>query len=279
MARADGSVRTRRSAAGFQTYLAPLLRATALTPRMLRLTVGGGSLRGFRAGLAADERVKLFFGEPGGEPPALPEIGPWGLRYPEGAVVPHARSYTVRRFDTDTGELDIDFVVHGDGRAARWALDARPGDVLGIAGPSGGHDLSPQADLHLLAGDESALPAIATMLERLPEGARAHAIVEVADADEEQQLPQGPGVSVQWVHRGPGPHAQDTPLERAVRELPWPGGLVHAWVAGEAGSVRRIRRHLREERGLGRTELTASGYWRQGMTVEQWVAVEDPNEL
>ncbi|WP_171163469.1 siderophore-interacting protein [Streptomyces sp. I05A-00742] len=267
-------MRKRLPRARIETYLAPLLRATALTPRMLRLRVGGETLRGFAAGRTADERVKLFFPAPGERAPALPEIGPTGLRYPEGATIPHARSYTVRAFDPATLELDIDFVIHGTGRAVDWARRARPGDMLGIAGPTGGWTPAPEADVHLIAGDETALPAIATMLERIPSGTRALVIAEVADEADEQYLEAPEGVELRWVRRDPAGWSDPTPLERAVRELAWPEGVVHAWVAGEASAVRAVRRHLRDERGLDRSALDASGYWRHGMTVEQWVATE-----
>ncbi|MGK5637563.1 siderophore-interacting protein [Streptomyces sp. URMC 126] len=274
MRRAEGSTRERRPRARIETYLAPLLRATALTPRMLRLRVGGETLRGFTAGRAADERIKLFFPAPGERAPALPEIGPTGMRYPEGAAIPHARTYTVRSFDPATLELDVDFVLHGDGRAVDWARRARPGDMLGIAGPTGGWIPAQEADVHLVVGDATALPAIATMLERIPAGGRALVICEVADADEEHYLEAPAGTEIRWVRSDPAGWRAPTPLERAVRELAWPEGVVHAWVAGEASTVRAVRRHLLRERGLDRRALDASGYWRHGMTVEQWVATE-----
>ncbi|MGA4842639.1 siderophore-interacting protein [Streptomyces sp. G45] len=264
----------------FATYLVPLLRSSPVTPRTLRLTVGGERLRGFRAGRDADERVKLFFPPRGLLVPALPEFGPDGMRYPDGAVVPHARTYTVRAFDPELLELDLDFVLHGDGRAAEWAREARPGDLLGIAGPAVGGMPSAAADVHVIAGDESALPAIASILERLPATARAEVFVEVVDAAEEQPLAIAPGarVCVRWLHRGTGPWVSPTPLEHAVRELPWPEGVVHAWVAGEAGVVRALRRLLRDERGLPREALRATGYWRLGRTVEEWIDEEGIGE-
>ncbi|MEV0373861.1 siderophore-interacting protein [Streptomyces sp. NPDC050636] len=276
MARVDGSARRRREVPEIRTYLATVLRVAALTPRMLRLTVGGPGLRGFEAGRRAEERIKLFFPPEGHTAPALPEIGPEGVRFPPGAPLPHARNYTVRRFDPAGPELDIDFVVHGDGRASNWARQATPGALLGIAGPTGGSLPSEAADLHLIAGDETALPAIASLLERLPSGARAQVIAEVGDAADRQQLEWAPGamVSVQWVYRAPGAWVTPTPLERAVRAFSWPAGVVHAWVAGEAAAVRDIRRYLRDERKLGREELHASGYWRYGKTVEEWVQGE-----
>lgn len=276
MGRVGETARGRREVPEIKTYLAAVVRVSPLTPKMLRLTVGGEGLRGFDAGRRAEERIKLFFPPEGEEVPVLPEIGPGGLRYPEGAPLPHARNYTVRRFDPAALELDIDFVIHGDGRASEWARRAVPGAVLGIAGPSGGSLPSEAADVHLLAGDETALPAISSILLWLPRGARAHVIAEVADASERQTLAAAPGaeVSVEWVHRGPGAWVTPTPLERAVRAYPWPEGVVHGWVAGEAAAVRDIRRYLRDERQLGRPELHASGYWRHGKTVDEWVRGE-----
>ncbi|MFD9907297.1 siderophore-interacting protein [Streptomyces sp. NPDC059063] len=261
------------------TYLVPVLRSSPVTPRMLRLTLGGQRLRGFAAGRDADERVKLFFPPRGLLVPALPEFGPDGMRYPDGAVIPHARNYTVRSFDPELLELDLDFVIHNGGHAAEWARDARPGDLLGIAGPAVGGMPSDAADTHVIAGDETALPAIASILERLPATARAEVFIEVVDAAEEQHLTiaRGAHVTVHWLHRGTGPWTTPTPLERAVRELPWPAGAVHAWVAGEAAVVRALRRYLRQERGLPREAVHATGYWRLGKTVEQWLSEEgDP---
>ncbi|MET9835480.1 siderophore-interacting protein [Streptomyces sp. NPDC006385] len=253
-----------------------MIRKTAVTPRMLRLTVGGEALRGFEAGAVADERVKLFFPPDGEVAPALPVFDATGMHFPEGAPLPHARNYTVRRFDADRLELDLDFVVHGTGRACDWAVRAEPGALLGLAGPAGGMVPAATADLHLFAGDETALPAIATLVERLPEGARALVFVEVADAREEQPLdvPAGTDVEIRWLHRGTGPWRTPTPLERAVRAFGWPDGEVHAWVAGEAAMVRELRRQLRHERRLPRENLHATGYWRLGRTVEQWVQEE-----
>lgn len=261
------------------TYLAPVLRTTRLSPRMLRLTVGGAALRGFSAGALPDERVKLFFPPPGLMVPTLPEFGPDGMRFPPGAPLPHARNYTVRRFDPVLAELDLDFVLHGDGTASNWAREARPGCLLGIAGPVGGHVFDAAADVHLIAGDETALPAVATLVERLPAAARAQVFIEIEDADEIQQLAaeQGAAVDVHWLCRGTGAWATPTSLERAVRSWAWPRGRVQAWVAGEAAMVRSLRRYLRTERGLPRAALHASGYWRLGRTVEEWVREEgDP---
>src|SRR5690606_21980533 len=129
----------------------------------------------------------LFFAPPG-HPLVLPTLGPRGPEWPEGAVKPAARDYTLRRFDPATGELDLDFVVHDAGPATSWAVQAQPGQSLTMIGPRGAFLIPTSFDWHLLVGDETALPAIGRRLEELPTGSKAIAIVEIANADEEQRL-------------------------------------------------------------------------------------------
>jgi NADPH-dependent ferric siderophore reductase len=160
-------------------------------------------------------------------------------------------------------------VVHGDaGVAGPWAASARPGDELLLMGPGGAYSPDPRASFHLLAGDTSALPAVAVVLERLPEDARGHAFVEVAGPDDRVPLTAAPGVEVTWVHQGDD--APGARLVEAVRGMPWPGGDVHAFVHGEAGAVKDLRRYLRIDRGLGLDSLSISGYWRLGVDDEGW---------
>jgi NADPH-dependent ferric siderophore reductase len=184
---------------------------------------------------------------------------------------PRLRSYTVRSYDAGSGELALDFVVHGDeGVAGPWAAGATPGDELLLMGPGGAYSPDPAAGFHLLVGDLSALPAIAVSLERLPVDAVGAVFVEVPDAADEVALEAPAGVAVRWVHHGagrPGPA-----LVEAVRAMPWPAGDVAAFVHGEAGAVKELRRHLRVERGLGLDRLSISGYWRLGDTDEGWRA-------
>ena len=162
-------------------------------------------------------------------------------------------------------------MVHGDeGLAGPWAAAARPGDEIAFMGPGGGYAPDPAAGWHLLAGDASALPAIAVALERLPRDARGHAVVEVHDAADEVGLAGPAGVAVTWVHQGdarPG-----TRLVEAVREVPWAGDDVHAFVHGEAAAVKELRRYLRVDRSLGLDRLSISGYWRLGVDDEGWRA-------
>src|SRR5215213_1406091 len=166
-------------------------RSARITPRMVRVTLTGDELAGF-GGAGPDRRIKMFFPAPGQDRPAIPRAASGGPVWPAGAVRPAIRTYTVRRFDPTAGELDVDFVLHdGHGPAAAWARDVRPGSWVGVSEPGGRYRPAPEADFHLVIGDESALPAVATVLAALPTGVPAVAYLEVADAAEEQELPGG----------------------------------------------------------------------------------------
>ncbi|MFJ6252249.1 MULTISPECIES: siderophore-interacting protein [unclassified Streptomyces] len=251
---------------------ARVVHTERITPHMVRLVLGGPGLDGFEVGEYTDHYVKLLF-------------APDGVAYPEPFDMerireefpreewPTTRTYTVRAWDPERRELTIDFVVHGDeGLAGPWAARAEAGDTVRFLGPGGGYAPDEAADWHLLAGDESALPAIAAALERLPAGARAHAFVEIADAAEEQKLETAAGVDVTWLHRGDRPVGEA--LVEAVRALEFPAGDVHAFVHGEAGFVKELRRHLRLEREVPRERLSISGYWRLGKSDEAWRAIK-----
>jgi NADPH-dependent ferric siderophore reductase len=250
--------------------VAEVLRTYRVTPHMIRVVLGGEGLAGFPAGAFTDHYVKLLF---------PPDGAPYGVPYdPEQVraelpreLWPVTRTYTVRAWDADVGELTVDFVHHGDeGLAGPWAAAARPGDRIQLMGPGGGYAPNPAADWHLLAGDESALPAIGAALERLPAGARALVFAEVAGPGEEQaELQGGPGVELTWVHRDGEPGAA---LVSAVRAVDLPAGNGHVFVHGEAAAVRELRRHLRAERGLDPEFTSISGYWRRGDSEDRWQA-------
>ena len=253
-----------------------VLRSERLSASLVRVVVGGDGLATFEPSPFTDSYVKVVFVDPRVPRPlprtddgrvdldALRDASP-----PE--LAPRMRSYTVREYDAHAGELTLDFVVHGDtGVAGPWALAARPGDEMIFLGPGGGYLPAPEAGRHLLAGDLSALPAIAVALDRLPSDATGHVVLEVHGPEDELPLLAPDGVEVTWVHQGderPGAR-----LVEAVRALPWPHDDVHAFVHGEAGAVRELRRHLRLERGLGLDRLSISGYWRLGVDDEGWRA-------
>jgi NADPH-dependent ferric siderophore reductase len=179
------------------------------------------------------------------------------------------RAYTVRAYSD--GELTIDFVVHGDeGLAGPWAANASEGDVLEFVGPGGEWSPRADADWHLFIGDESALPAIASGLDRLEPNARALVFAEVAEPGEEYPLRAADGTDVRWIYRDGAPYGER--LVRAVREGGFPTGIVEAFLHGNAEMVRPLRRYLLAERGLARQHLSVSGYWRAGHTDEAWRA-------
>jgi NADPH-dependent ferric siderophore reductase len=237
---------------------------------MQRLVLGGDGLAGFSADTYTDHYVKLL----------LPAAG---VTYPEPfdleriheelprAQWPVMRTYTVRAWDPRQLELTLDVVVHGDeGLAGPWARLVRPGEAVHFIGPGGAYAPDASADWHLLAGDESALPAIARSLESLPPGATAHAFVEISGPEEEQKIDSD--VEVVWLHRGGRPVGEA--LVAAVGALEFPEGRVHAFVHGEAGFVKELRRLLRVERAVPREDLSVSGYWRLGQDDEGWRAVK-----
>ena len=251
---------------------AQVVRTERITPHMVRLVLGGPGLHAFEIGEFTDHYVKLLFAPEGVSYPEPFDMERIRAEFPREQW-PTTRTYTVRAWDPVHRELTVDFVVHGDeGLAGPWAARAQPGDTVRLLGPGGGYAPDEAADWHLLVGDESALPAIAVALERLPEGTAVHAFVEVADASEEQKFATTAGVEVTWLHRGSRPTGEA--LIAAVRSLDFPAGDVHAFVHGEAGFVKDLRRHLRLEREIPRERLSISGYWRLGKTDEAWRAIK-----
>ncbi|MFB7912542.1 siderophore-interacting protein [Streptomyces sp. NPDC056061] len=251
-----------------------------ITPRVARVSFTGDGLAEILED-RPDQQMKLCFPRPGQDAPRLPvpdADDAYGMRWYEAYLAipeperPLMRSFTVRGYDRAAGLMTVDFVLHGDdGPAARWGRDARPGDVLGMVGPSSVYARPlPAADWLLLAGDETALPAIGTLLEYLPAGARALVYAEVADGAERQELGSPGEVAVHWVHRDRGGTLVD-----AVRAAELPAGTGAAWLAGEAGVVRALRRHLVVERQLPRAAVEFSGYWRASLTQDDAPTEED----
>jgi len=235
-----------------------VLRTERLSPDLVRVHLGGPGLADFQPNGFTDAYVKLAFPGADGEDPVL-------------------RTYTVRSYDPEAGELAIDFVVHGDaGVAGPWAREAREGQTLVLRGPGGAYRPDPDADWHLLAGDESALPAIGAALEALGADARGQVFVEVYGSEGEIELPAPEGVEVTWLHRGhaaadaPDDRAgRQAPLVAAVREAPWWDGRVQVFVHREAEAVMKgVRPYIRGERAVPAADASISGYWRRGRTEE-----------
>ncbi|MBW0237118.1 siderophore-interacting protein [Pseudomonas sp. D1HM] len=232
-----------------------VLRVVELTPRMRRITVGGPELAGFIS-LGSDDHVKLFFPQNAEEQAMLDTLElSAGLK---NQAMPPMRDYTPRRYDLNTLELDIDFVLHGDGPAATWAAQAKPGQCLHIGGPRGSMVVPDIFDSYLLIGDETAIPAIARRLEELPANRRVQVVVEVQDASEEQALCSAATVDVTWVQR----NAPARTLLETVEQLSLSEGTLYAWVATESALSRKVRKVLLDRHGLNEAFVKAVGYWR-----------------
>jgi NADPH-dependent ferric siderophore reductase len=243
-------------------------RIEQLTPHMVRIVVGGAGLAGLDAGAYTDHYVKLLFPRPGVAYPEPFDLAVIRETLPRDQQ-PVVRTYTVRRWRPEVPELWLDFVVHGDaGIAGPWATAAQVGDPVRFLGPGGGYTPDPAAGWHLLAGDESALPAIAAALEGMPAGATVRAFIEVEEAAEEQKLETPAEAEITWLHRDGRPVGEA--LVAAVRGLTFPPGRVQAFVHGEATFVKELRALLRVERGLPMQQLSISGYWRRGMNEDGW---------
>ena len=228
---------------------------TRLTPSMIRVVLSGGDLDDFEMPTDTDAYVNLSLPQADGDQPAR-------------------RRYTVRSWDEEAKELTLDFVVHGDaGVAGPWAARAREGDVLEFTGPGSGYRPHPDADWHLLVGDESALPAIAASLEAVPEDALVVVRLVCDGPEHEVELSTRGTLDLEWLHRA-GDESDVDLLVDSVRSLAFPRGRVHAFVHGEADEIRAIRRHLLAERGLERRDMSCSPYWRRTMTDEAWRQVK-----
>jgi NADPH-dependent ferric siderophore reductase len=244
-----------------------VIRTEQLTPHMIRVVLGGAGFADFAPSGFTDQYVKLQFPPPGADYPEPFDLDTIRRVVPR-ELWPTARSYTVRAYDLDAAELTIDFVHHGDvGVAGPWAAGAKPGDPLTLLGPGGAYAPSPDADWHLLAGDESALPAIGASLAVMPAGVPVRAIIQVANKAEEQPLDTPADAEISWLHRDADSGAD---VGAAVRSLDFLPGSVHAFVHGEAGFVMPLRRFLVADRGVPAELLSLSGYWRRGRTDEQW---------
>lgn len=259
-----------------------VLRTEQVTPAMIRVAFGGAELSGMAAG-GPDQRIKIFLPRPGQDSPVMPDTGSgdtsewyaaWCALDPSVRGI--MRTYTTRQLRRDPDELIVDFAVHdpvpspADGPATSWARTARPGDRIGVLGPveeeNAAYDFRlPEAtDWLLLAADESALPAVANILEKLPPGLPTRAWIEVHDLADRQDLPTEADAEIHWLTR-------EGATTAAIRGADLPEGTPYAWIAGESATVKAVRRHLVGERGFDRKKVSFSGYWRKGTTTDQLI--------
>ncbi len=241
-----------------------VVSAANITPRMRRVRLSGHDLARFATG---GLHVRLLIPPLPGVAPRWPVTGEDGRPvWPSGGDRPIVRIYTIREIDVARGEISIDVVLHEgeDTPGSSWAKQAAPGDVIGLMGPGGG-DI-PAADWYLLAGDETALPAISRILASLPAGCRATAVIEVADRSEEQPLHSAAALDVRWVHRDGAPAGTTSLIEDAVRGigLPSDGMRRFIWAGCEQKSCRCLKKLLRKEWQVPTSDHLVVAYWRAG---------------
>ena len=241
-------------------------RVEARSPRLLRVTLAGDGLAGFEPGLPGGS-VRLLLPRSSQSTSASPSelvLPTWNgneYRYDDGTRPP-IRTLTPLRFSPDDGELDIDVVLHGTGPLSTWAASARPGAPTAVSGPGRGYEVDADARSFLLAGDESALPALGLLVAAMPPEADVSVIVEIADASARLPFPDRPGVTVSWHEQADGAVPGDA-LAGAVVGAPLDGDE-RIWAAGEAAAMQRIRRHLFETVGIPRSRAVVRGYWKHG---------------
>jgi NADPH-dependent ferric siderophore reductase len=232
----------------------------ALSPRLVRITLAGDDLAGF----AVDEpaaSVRLLLPPSPGADLVVPDWNGNEFLMADGRR-PTIRTFTPRHVDRERLTLDIEAVIHGDGPASRWAAAAAAGDRAAVSGPGRGYAIDTAAPAFLLAGDESAVPAISQLLEALPPETPTQVHVEAGSPEARIELPARPNTTVEWHDLEPGAPPGAT-LVAAVRAAVLPE-RVQIWGAGEAAAMQRIRRHLFDERGVARAQTTIRGYWKHG---------------
>lgn len=213
------------------------------TPNVRRIVLGGHSLKTFQAEFPA-QWVKIFLGD--------------------GSAQPVGRAFTIYSFDAIKSELTFDIALHDGGPMSDWAMTAKAGDTLQLAGPRGGFKgVTPHSWL-LMAADETGLPAVAAILRQLPADQEVHVFAEVADETERQFLETQPNVRVRWIYRNGSASQEPETLTEVLRYSPLPSTGGDAWIAAEASAIRSIRTQLLRDRGFELGRVQAAGYWKRG---------------
>lgn len=246
-----------------------VVKVEAVTPLMRRVRVTGEDLE--RYFTEENLHIVLVIPPAGVAEPAWPRIGANGLvEWPDNSNRPATRHYTIRSYDRKNQTIDIDFVIHADsGPGSTWANNVEIGQVLGIAGPLG---LGVRAaDWYLLAGDETALPAIARILENLPENAEGTALIEIASLAEKQVLKKPDAMNIQWLCRDDEAAGTTDLLFSAVQQivLPVDTRSIFVWAGCEFKAFKSIRSYLRKECELKKEQHLVVSYWRKGKTEDE----------
>jgi NADPH-dependent ferric siderophore reductase len=251
----ESSIRRRRAPPPFRRVRVE--RIEDLSGRLRRVVLGGPELAGLEIDSPAAS-VRLLLPPRGSDAIEMPTWTGNQFELTDGRRAP-IRTFTPRGLDRDRLELSIDIVLHARGAASDWARSASVGDEVAISGPARGYDVDPNTSSYVLAGDETAIPAISQLLEAIPQAATAYVHVEIADQSGRLELPPHPRSSVEWHLSRGEPGAAFAEAIESLEELP-----EAVWVAGEAAAVQRVRKHLFETRGMDRSAVTARGYWKHG---------------
>lgn len=244
--------------------------ARYLTPHMVRVTLTSESLADFPEGHEG-AHCKLVFPAPGEDHAAFIEACAEGR--PPADRNP-MRTYTVRHFQRQSLEMDIDFVAHGDeGPATLWAQAAKPGDVLAFMGPGTIKLTEFHADWYLVAADMSALPVAAATLEAMPRNAKGVAIFEILSPEDRQDIDMPDGIEAHWIVQD-DPHTASRAQIDFIEALDWPEGAIQTCIAGESGIIRELRRLLITDRGLSKQDAYISGYWKMGLKEDEHQAAK-----
>jgi NADPH-dependent ferric siderophore reductase len=268
---------TEAEIAPFRFFDLQVARTRRLGPSLVRVTFTGQTpdgLRDFMAG-GRDQSLSLFLPHPGQPAPVVPvDAGDGAAIFAAWRALPDdvravMRSYTVREQRVEDGEVDIDFAVHEDGGpACRWALAAEPGHKVMVLGPAVADNTGVRCrppedtDWVLIWADETALPAASAILEWLPAGRKAKVWLEVPHAGDRLAPATDADADITWLVRDEGaPSAVE-----AVAAAELPEGVGYAWIAGESGSIKALRRHLVNDREFDRRKVTFIGYWKRGVS-------------
>ena len=254
----------------FDSLMATVAAVDDLSPHLRRVTfVAPRIADAVTAG--PDQRIKVLLAPPNGTAIKLPSGPEWFAEWCAQPVDERfvMRTYTVRALRPEVAELDIEFVLHGvNGPASAWVSEARPGDEIGLLLPFAVDMTSTKGLLHsgvdyvppatsvrrILVADETALPALAGILEELP--ATVDATVFVAVPDVSDVRPLSGATEVTWLTDGSLPDA----LKAATR----PFDPDYAWVAGESSMIKEVRRHLVNAVGMPKSGISFQGYWKRG---------------
>lgn len=226
---------------------------------MVRITLEGSDLEGFYTP-GFDDHVKLIFPDPITKELRLPQMGDRGMVFAAGQEKPPIRDYTPREFREQELEMDIDFVVHGEGPACQWAMQAKEGDKLGVAGPRGSFLVSKDLDWQILIGDETAVPAMARRVKELPSNVKVQVYVLARNLLTVGAMEAPDHVTVNWIPSLAGLNG----ILDALRAAPELSGTGYVWVAAEYSIAQSLREYWVQERGLDKGAIRASSYWRQG---------------